>query len=141
MVHIANVVRQTALGSPNVKGLAKRLRAELFILELDLTQPPRLKNGTFSCACYITCRLRAGTIEFDAFMHQLRQSQATIRFQDRTISNTFDSNYETPDNYRLKLNFSVLSREDEFDVGLIETGSDTNHISGSPFTLGRLIKQ
>lgn len=71
MYQVGRLAREAMLASPMLDRLVRRIRAELFVLELDPTRPCKLVNGIFECVGYITCRLRANTPVLETLMFQL----------------------------------------------------------------------
>lgn len=143
MDSIGCAAQAAALGSPTMELLAKRARAELFIFELDLSQPPRLVAGAFECVGIVLCRLRARTVEFEEFMRQLQQSSASVKCQGRVVTDSFQP--ATADsgrhNFSAAFTFRVPTRQHQFEITLDESSSLSVNISGSPFTLEKLIEQ
>lgn len=144
MDEVARIAREAALGSTAMKRIGKCYRAELFLFELDPSRPPHFVSGVYECVGYIICRLRAGTVEFETFMDQLRHISASFRCQGRTQPGAFQGlgGIETDGNFRQEIAFYLPSRQHQLEISLQE-GSPPSvcHISGSPFTLDSLIKQ
>lgn len=145
---VAQIARDTALNSRQVALLARCIRAELFVFELDATRPPRLKGGAYRCIGHIYCRLRAGTVKFATFMRQLAQRSAVFQCQGRPLpsgsafllpaSGTAD---DDDANFCQTVVFQVSSRHALCRIALQEAPSSVCDISGSPFTLDGLVKQ
>lgn len=143
MSEVGRIAREAVLGSSAMEQLAKRIRAELFIFELDFTQAPRFVAGVYECVGHILCRLRTGTAESDEFMHQLFQTSASFSCQGRTLPDSFrgHNTVNNGGNFRQAVKFHVPSRQHHFEVTLQEGSSSVCNISGSPFTLEWLIEQ
>lgn len=144
MGRVAHLARDTALGSPEVERLARCLRAELFVFELDGSWQPRLRNGAYRCEGHIYCRLRAGTEEFEALMRQLAQRSASFQCQGKRLQWCIPPTHQLCDlsNFRLPVVFHVANRQAPCRITLQEgPADDTCNISGSPFTLERLMAQ
>lgn len=141
---VARIASEAALGSAAMKQLAKCLRAELFLFELDPSSPPRFASGVYKCVGQIICRLRAGTVEFETFMYQLRETSASFRCQGRTRPGIFQGSdiMNADGNFCQKMTIYLPSRQHPLEISLQEESPpSTHHISGSPFTLDSLINQ
>jgi hypothetical protein len=142
MADIARAARKTASESCALKDLAKRQRAELFVFELDATQPPRITDGVYECVGHIMCRLRAGTVEYATFMQQLNQGRAIVKCHGQVIKGSFRAESDmTNVNFNQEVKFQVPSRQTSFQILLEEESSSPWDISGSPFTIDALSKQ
>ncbi|KAH8194108.1 hypothetical protein TruAng_011729 [Truncatella angustata] len=87
MEEIGRLARESILESPALVRLAQRIRAELFIFELDPVSPFRFTKGVFECHGHISCRLGPATDELSVFIAQLKESSALFRIgnlQDRS---------------------------------------------------------
>lgn len=144
MVKAARIARKVARRSAAIKQLGKCHRAQLFFFELDIFRPPRFVSGVYECVGYILCRLRAGTVEFETFMHQLHHHSASFRFQQRMQPEAIQGlgGMDLTGNFRQEIVFSLPTKQHNFEISL-EEGSPASicHISGSPFSLDSLIKQ
>lgn len=151
MGETARLAREATLKSGAMQQLARRFRAELFLFELDPAQPPRYVNGAYDCVGHISCRLRAGTEEFRAFMEQLHQSGAFFRCHDRDLPSTFPNRdiVKRDGNFCQEVTLHIPSRQDVFEITLCEATTceasgapDTAcNIGGSPFTVDWLSRQ
>jgi hypothetical protein len=142
MADIARAARKTASESCTLKDLAKRQRAELFVFELDASQPPRTTDGVYECVGHIMCRLRAGTVEYATFMQQLNQGKAVVKCHGQVIKGSFRAESDmTNANFNQEVKFQVPSRQTPFQIMLEEESSSPWDISGSPFTIDALSRQ
>lgn len=147
MDETARLAREATLGSAAMQQLARRIRAELFLFELDPARPPRFANGAYDCFGRISCRLRAGTVGLAAFMGQLHRSGALFRCHGRSLPSSFrDGDGIAPDgNFCQEVTFHVAGRRDPFDIQLCEAPGDPDttacNIGGSPFTVDWLTRQ
>ncbi|KAI5465163.1 hypothetical protein BGZ63DRAFT_350184 [Mariannaea sp. PMI_226] len=142
----AALARKATMGSALIQRLARRIRAELFLFELDPAQPPRYANGSYDCVGHISCRLRAGTPEFLLFMEQLHQSGAFFRCDGQDVLSSFRQcdMVQWEGNFRQEITFHLANREDRFEVLLCEESGISDsacNIGGSPFTVDRLTEQ
>lgn len=143
MDRIGKMARETIWNSSALEKLVYRLRAELFIFELDDARPFQRVNGTYECVGHIQCRLRAKTPEFEALMSQLDQGSAVFRFRRWVLQGSFQdrSSVRHDGNFFKRVRFQIRSREEPFSIALEEGPGTTCQISGSPFTLQRLLSQ
>ncbi|KAH8655641.1 patatin-like phospholipase-like protein [Xylariales sp. PMI_506] len=141
MDEIRDMARETILDSPSLDKLVSRIRAELFVFELDPDCPYQLVNGIYECVGRIMCRLRAGTNEFDVFMSQLDQSSAVFLVGDAVLPGRFHnhSNKHEDGNFFKKVRFRTTDRLDPLIISLRERDTACP-ISGSPFNLQGLIE-
>lgn len=140
----ARITREAALESSSMKQLGQCFRAEMFIFELDPSLPPHFVGGVFECVGHILCKLRAGTVEFEAFMYQLHHDSALFRCQGRKIRTAFrgQDGRDIDGNFRLKVAFYLPSRQHQLKISLEEgTPPSICSISGSPFTLDSLMRK
>lgn len=140
LTEMSETARKTMLDSPALDKLVYRIRAELFLFELDPGRPFQFVNGTYQCAGRILCRLRVRTPEFDALVSQLDQASASFLVDDRILPGGFQDRSAKGDdgNFVKEVNFHTTSRTEPFKISLRE-GDATSPISGSPFTLESLI--
>jgi hypothetical protein len=141
MEKMADMARNEMLRSPDLYRLARRIRAENFVFELEPGGPFRLSNGMYQCTGRILCRLRARTPEFETFMTQLDQGSASFLVGDRVLPGSFhDRSARCEDgNFFKEVRLHMPSRLEPFAISL-RVGEAVCHISGSPFTLQRLAK-
>ncbi|ODA75779.1 hypothetical protein RJ55_08725 [Drechmeria coniospora] len=142
MIEIGRMAHEAALGSSAMKQLAKRIRAELFVFKLDISQLPQFFAGAFECVGHISCRLRPGSVEFMTLMNQLSARSASFNCQGQSFSDCFRE-YDDIDEYvplRQTICFHVPSRQHQFGITL-QDGPSVFNISGSPFTLEWLAEQ
>ncbi|KAL6406357.1 hypothetical protein AUP68_09147 [Ilyonectria robusta] len=136
---IVRIAHETALGSSAIRDLAREMRAEYFLFELDHCRPPQFVNGVYDCVGYISCRLRAGDPSFTAFMQQLTDNNAFLQCGRRVLSAGFQS--PSCGNFYLEVKFHVPTRQGSFEIMLQDGPGNPCNISGSPFTLERLMRQ
>lgn len=141
MLSVARIAREAAFRSPDMERLAHRIRAELFLFELDAL-PRRLKNGAYYCEGHLICRLGSDTVEYETLISQLAQCSAWFQCQERPLPGRLPhaDPMMNETHFYHAVTFQVSDRQDEFSITLNE-GKFTSHISGSPFTLERLTLQ
>ena len=142
MQEVAEIAREIALASTEMRRLAKCFRANLFFLELDSGFPLIMRNGTYYCTGMLKCRLRAGSEELRVFLTQLLNSSAVFKCQGqqapivaRGRDGIFDATH-----FEKEVALEVPSLQQMFAI-TVEEDSTSSNISGSPFTLARLQKQ
>ncbi|CAM1503442.1 Fc.00g082180.m01.CDS01 [Cosmosporella sp. VM-42] len=156
---ITKATREAVLSSDAMDQLARCIRAEYFLFELDPASPPTWVNGAHECVGHITCRLRAPTLEYKTFMEQLDRCGASFRCRGRSVSGDFhgfrkdlsdsDDNSENDGNdndsnhgnFYTQVRFRVPSRHEPIHILLWEESVGAYNIAGSPFTLERLIHE
>ncbi|KJZ68127.1 hypothetical protein HIM_12482 [Hirsutella minnesotensis 3608] len=142
MEEVAEIAQTSISNSSAVNALAALLRAELFFFELDCTELPRYVNGAFVCVGHIVCRLQVGTAEFDEFQRQLRTSAASFWIGSREIPVGLGDEVDARSaHFRKSVHFRAAGRDDSFDILLSEGRGEPRRISGSPFTIARLLRQ
>lgn len=140
---IARMVRETALSTPAITALARELRAEQFLFELDPSRPPQYINGIYECFGYISCRLRAGDPALKVFMQQLIDNHAFWQCGRRVLPAEFqcDGGMNGYGNFYQEVAFHMPNRQGLFKILLQDGPGKPCNISGSPFTLERLMRQ
>ncbi len=141
MRRLAEMAREVACRSTEIEHLAKCIRAELFIFELDPARQPRLRNGVYHCFGFIRCRLGADTDEYREFMQQLTKRSASFRCEDQTLNCNFLAQSTNRLEFRYPITFLLPSRDTTCHIALQEGSSSICKISGSPFTIDWLIEQ
>jgi hypothetical protein len=144
MEETGRLAREAALASPLVRDLARRLRAELFFFELDSSGFPQFRNRTYHCVGNIYCRLGTRTRALGGLLEELSRLSALFRCQGGPVRCDF-SGPGCRDEYgrfRKGITLRVRSCQEPFDIRLEDgEGSETYKISGSPFSLDRLVRQ
>ncbi|KAF4467879.1 hypothetical protein FALBO_5249 [Fusarium albosuccineum] len=134
---IWETAHQNIRGSPDLRTLCRRFRAEFFLFELDERYPPHFSRGAYQCTGHISCRLRAKTPEYEGFMQQLCSKGACIQLGGQVLEFTPE---DVQKNIRFSVHFSVPCLDSPFSVKLVEEGQGLD-ISGSPFTAKWLIRR
>ena len=120
--------------------------ATCFYFELDELPTPDLDTGGFNCCGKIFCRYGTDSPTYLTLVNYLSESQGSFLVSGRAI---VDSNSTTEleiitGQYTFSrwLKFYTKSMEDEFNILLLcSPDSRPVNISGSPFTVDRLISQ
>lgn len=143
MEEIGYMARSAIQKSPTLERLVACMRAELFLFELDVNSRFQCVDGEYECSGRILCRLPAGTPTFEALMLQLDKAGASFQIDGRTTRCGGFRRYSAtnPDEkfYRC-IRFRVRGRQTPFTITLNNSYSDGHNISGSPFSLERLIE-
>lgn len=141
MAYIAETAHQNAVSSGEMALLARKIRSELFVFELDINFPPKYSSGVYHCYGFVTCRLGAGTPELHEFLWQLKTSSAALYAMDSVLLDFSSLNLDTAGSalFRRRVLVKVYSRQQDFDITLREPAA--SGISSSPFTLERLCSQ
>lgn len=139
MHELKAMVRSAIQKSTDIDRLARCMIAELFLFELESI--PKLLNGRYSCIGHITCRLRSGTVEFKALMHQLSRSSARFLLGNRPLSGSIEDrrSIDSARNFRKMVSFEVPTRQHSVPIRLREGLAQACNISGSPFTVDWLV--
>ncbi|KAK2036226.1 FabD/lysophospholipase-like protein [Colletotrichum somersetense] len=130
-------------GLPELARLVLCIRAELFVFELSPIQPFRFVDGEYECLGHIRCRLGANSDAFVEFMSQLDTACASFRIGDRTLAGGFydRSPLGNDGHFCKEVRFRVTSREEPVAITLWESPDEGCNISGSPFSLRRLVRE
>jgi hypothetical protein len=142
MPRVAEMARDSARRSSTVERAARCVRAELFFFELSAA-PIHLKNGAYRCTGNVFCRLRGGTDELHVLLQQLAESAACLQCQEQVVPDAFGPAQQARNHVSFcqPIVFLVTSRSSPFSITLHEDPASVCHISGSPFTVGRLMDQ
>lgn len=140
LAYLGQIARESIHKSPELIRLAHCIRAELFFFELS--HKPQLINGVYNCTGYLICRLPRGTPGFKVLMDRLDEESATFKMGSRCLSGDIDSNPTTGDgvHWRRMIQFQVSGRKTVFGITLTEGPLGDIPISGSPFTIDRLVR-
>jgi hypothetical protein len=123
--------------SDSIENIARCVIASLFYFELDSI--PRRTGGKYVGSGHILCSIRRGDPAFRVLFDRLFGMAAQFWVNkcpwiDINDSSCFDSH----GNFKKALE---LSTEDKFSISLKQDSSETFEISGSPFTIGKLVLQ
>ncbi|KAJ3454384.1 hypothetical protein MRS44_018278 [Fusarium solani] len=138
MDHVQRTARDAASGTSDLYQLCRHLRAELFLFALDEQSLPYFANGGYHCTGHITCRLRAQTPEYEAFINQLCEREASFQVGAQILRVTRES-IEEDLSYRV--HFVVPSLSSLISITLTEETGERFDVSGSPFTLEWLVQR
>ncbi|KAF4494011.1 Acyl transferase acyl hydrolase lysophospholipase [Fusarium agapanthi] len=136
--HVRQTAHDIAIGSSSLRRLCRHLRAELFLFELDELHPPYFLRGSYQCTGRVTCRLRAHTPEYKAFISQLCEKAASFRVGTQFLKITSES---INTNLSFRVNFTVPNLGSSISIALLERTDEEFHINGSPFVIQWLIQR
>ena len=122
--------------APKIDVIARCMVSSLFYFELD-TLPERA-NGKWLVTGHILCTIRRSDVAFGPLMSKLHHQSARFFINDWPIPGAVidPSFYDEQGNFQKRIELETFER---FSVSLKEAGSDACNISGSPFTLDKLI--
>ncbi|KAH7012191.1 acyl transferase/acyl hydrolase/lysophospholipase, partial [Microdochium trichocladiopsis] len=141
MKEIAVMANQTILRAPHLKEAACSIRAELFLFELDECTPFLVEGGLYKCQGKIICRLDPRVRASHELLRQLYRSNAKLSVNGVEFELSFLTKSDLTDGRTfMRVEFTLSSRLDKVQMVLQEQSHDS-HISGSPFTLQRLLDQ
>jgi len=110
--------------------------ASLFYFELE--SMPEKMNGKFVAVGHIQCSERRRDPAFSLLLHRLSDCSATFYLDDCPILGRFGGNsfLDVDGNFRKRVELSV---SDKFTICLKQGHSEPCNISGSPYSIQRLI--
>ncbi|RSL40975.1 hypothetical protein CEP54_015958 [Fusarium duplospermum] len=138
MDHMQRTARDAATGTSDLRKLCRHLRAELFLFALDEQSLPYFANGGYHCTGHITCRLRAQTPGYKAFINQLCERAASFQVGAQILQVTRESMEE---DLSYRVHFVVPSLSSLIPITLTEEAGERFDVSGSPFTLEWLVQR
>lgn len=126
--------------SPEEDRLVRCMFAECFIFELE-SDPKRGVNGQYICTGHIFCRLRANEKGLSVLLDQLGARSAKFLLYGRPITTptSSDSFLNREGNYCRRVQFQVFDRKSSISIQLQEGQSQPSNISGSPFSIEKLV--
>jgi hypothetical protein len=144
MQELKGYARAAISESSELDRLARCMIAKLFFFELDpsVVLIKRNENSEFSCSGFILCRLRAKTAAFEALSNQLTKSLAVFLLENRPLPGFIKdrSLVDRYSNFRKKVSFEAPNRKSLISIQLKEDSSQPCNISGSLFSIDRLVE-
>ncbi|KAH7111317.1 phospholipase [Dendryphion nanum] len=129
-------VQEDESTSDAIDHVARCLIASLFYFELD--SKPERSDGKYMGSGRILCSLRSHDPSFKPLIDQLSSISAQFYLDEHVIAAVKDSSCLDKDgNFRVRVE---LNTADRFTISLQESSSETYNISGSPFSIGKLIQ-
>jgi hypothetical protein len=122
--------------SDGVDHIARCIIASLFYFELD--SKPESSDGKYIGSGRILCSLRSHDPSFKELFDQLSSISAQFYFDQHVIAAVKDlSCFDKDGNFRIQVELNTVDR---FTVSLQANSSEPYNISGSPFSVRRLIQ-
>ncbi|KAH7111753.1 hypothetical protein B0J11DRAFT_598320 [Dendryphion nanum] len=129
-------VQEDESTSDAIDHVARCLIASLFYFELD--SKPERSDGKYMGSGRILCSLRSHDPSFKQLIDQLSSISAQFYLDEHVIAAVKDSSCLDKDgNFRVRVELNTANR---FTISLQESSSETYNISGSPFSIGKLIQ-
>jgi hypothetical protein len=140
MQQLKDYARWTISNSPQADRLVRCIFAECFLFELE-SEPKRGESGQYICTGHITCRLRANDKALTVLLDQLEMRSAKFLLYGRPIMSPTASCsvLDRDGNFCRKLSFEVFDRQSPITIQLQEGQSQPSSISGSPFSIEKLV--
>jgi hypothetical protein len=124
--------------SKAIARVARCMVASLFYFELDSI--PDRTDGRFVGVGHIRCLLRTNSPAFSLLLHRLSTASAVFLMDDRLIPGGFEDNLNpflgTDGNFQKRVELDVADR---FTISLKKANSEPYNISGSPYSIRKLI--
>jgi hypothetical protein len=140
MKQLRDYTRWAISKSPEEDRLVRCMFAKCFLFELE-SDSKRGENGQFICTRHIICRLRASDKALKVLLGQLEVKSAKFLLYGRPIvAPTASGSFLDRDgNFYIRVHFEVFDRKSPISVQLQEGQSEPSNISGSPFSIERLV--
>jgi hypothetical protein len=141
-------LQSRALGDPMLSPVLDNI-AQCAIASLFYFKPhtrPRYMGGKYVGSGWIKCKLRHGEPALDVLLKRLCTAGARLLIGNRNVPDPHDkcvaeigdcSNFDETRNFCTSLTLGV---QDGFSIFLQEDGCTPRHISGSPFSVERLVR-
>jgi hypothetical protein len=119
-----------------IDSIARCMVASLFYFELESI--PERTDDKVVVIGHIQCSLRRNNLAFSLLLHRLSDCSATFYLNEDPISGRFDdsSSLDADGNFRKRVE---LATSDKFSISLKQGHSEPCNISGSPYSVQRLI--
>ena len=123
--------------SETIDNIVRCMLASLFYFELESI--PEKTNGMFAVVGHIQCLERRQDLAFPLLLQRLSACSSVFYLNDCPISGHFgDKSFLDADgNFRKRVELSV---SDKFSICLKQGNSELRNISGSPWSIQKLIK-
>jgi hypothetical protein len=121
---------------PKIDSIVQYLFASLFYFELDAV--PEMIQGKYIGSGYIMCSIRHNDPAFTGLFKALEASSAQFWIDGSPAMNIVEKGGFGPNrNFRKRVDLSTHGR---FDIALKQNDFEACSISGSPFTVARLVE-
>ena len=136
MLEVATKAGSDVTLSQAIDDIARCMVSSLFYFELDST--PRRQMGRYSGAGHILCSIRNNDPAFHVLLDRLSRHSAQFWIRRCPIDVVDKFSFDAKGNYRKRVE---IEADDNFTVTLKQDSSNACHISGSPFSISKLILQ
>jgi len=121
--------------SEEIENIALCMVASLFYFELD--SAPQVSDGKYLCTGHISCSIRSYEPAFRTLFNQLSENLTHFWVNGCPLVNTNDmSCFDSSGNFRKRIE---LHTDDRFYITLKQGSSKPYNISGSPFSVNKLV--
>jgi hypothetical protein len=129
-------VREDTSQSNEIDHIVRRLISSLFYFELEYL--PERTQGKYVAAGVVFCTICRGDPDFTDLMQKLASCSASFLLDGRHVAAVADiiSKLGQGENFKLRLELEVTGG---FTIALKQGDSDPCDISGSPFSIDRLV--
>lgn len=132
---------EAAARSPTVDALALSVRAQHFYLELD--SEPLYTDGRYACSGRIMCDIDLGTSAQMLLLDCLNRGEAQLLLDGQPVVGGCvgrDAGEHGSSVVVQNVTFSVDTKQTKFSFDMREGSDKSSGISGSPFTIDRLVQ-
>lgn len=134
MPELKSRVQQDQSVSKIIDNIARSAIASLFYFEIDSI--PEKWNGEYIGTGAILCCLRPKDLAFSVLIDQLTRNSATFYLNDSPILGSVNSFISKDGSFRKRVELTLRSK---FAISLKQGSSELCNISGSPFSIERLV--
>ncbi|KAM3477663.1 hypothetical protein MY8738_006314 [Beauveria namnaoensis] len=129
-----------ASSAPEIRAAASCILAQRFYFELDSI--PHYSNGMYHCSGGLHCDFEPGSPEQTALLHRFDQAAASFQLGSQIFPGPFlrRATRQSDSTLVRRVIFSVRTKQTEFSIEIQERPDESVGISGSPFTIDRLVQ-
>ncbi|KAM0742190.1 hypothetical protein ACQRIT_002367 [Beauveria bassiana] len=129
-----------ASSAPEIRAAASCILAQRFYFELDSI--PHYSNGMYHCSGGLHCDFEPGSPEQTALLHRFDQAAASFQLGSQIFPGPFlrRATRQSDSTLVRRVTFSVRTKQTEFSIEIQERPDESVGISGSPFTIDRLVQ-
>ncbi|CAK7237038.1 hypothetical protein SBRCBS47491_009841 [Sporothrix bragantina] len=136
MSEIMAVAQNDATCSDAIDDVARSIVASLFYFELDSI--PRRENGRHRCSGRILCAIQPSEPAFAVLVRRLASSAAQFWVDGSVVAELDEACIGSSGGFQKRIEFDACER---FAIALKQDPAGPCHISGSPFTVRKLLHQ
>jgi hypothetical protein len=131
------LAQEAMLHSKQLVRLVYYIITELFIFELKRGSVLRKENGRYLYTSYIICCYRVGTLALEVLLRRLTKSSAKFLLRGRILLRSIRDRLSLirDGNFKKRVCFDIINKEDLVSLHLREKGSESYNISGSLFSI------